>query len=153
MMRRLRDAAHRGIVVPFQQLNARKLILAATAGILGGIFPVPMFTSIVTLIFCRMLHCCALQIALATAINFLVTPLEVLLIVPFACATATVLGSDASRFTVASLYNSMNLGLIDFFFTSSSLLIHSFLSWCFFAIPLLYIVRSLLYNEIVGKHI
>ncbi|KAH9598681.1 hypothetical protein LSM04_009201 [Trypanosoma melophagium] len=151
-MRRLQDAVHRRIVVPFQQLNARKLTISATAGILGGIFPVPMFTSIVTLIFCRMFHCCALQIALATAINFLVTPLEVLLIVPFACATAAVIGSDTSKFTVASLYQSMNLGFIDFFFASASLLIHSFLSWCFFTIPVFYIVRGLLYDGSIGKH-
>ncbi|EAN96566.1 hypothetical protein, conserved [Trypanosoma cruzi] len=143
LMRPIKDAFFHRLVVPCRDLNFSCLMVALSAGIIGGVFPVPLLTSIVTLIICRVLRCRALEATLATTVNLLLAPLELFLVVPFACMAAFVLGGDTSQFTTAAIYHSAKLGFFDFLQTSFSLLMYSCLCWMALAVPLLYFIRGL----------
>ncbi|EAN94247.1 hypothetical protein, conserved [Trypanosoma cruzi] len=143
LMRPIKDAFFHRLVVPCRDLNFSCLMVALSAGVIGGVFPVPLLTSIATLIICRVLRCRALEATLATTVNLLLAPLELFLVVPFACMAAFVLGGDTRQFTTAAIYHSAKLGFFDFLQMSASLLMYSCLCWMALAIPLLYFIRGL----------
>ncbi|RNF09439.1 hypothetical protein TraAM80_02149 [Trypanosoma rangeli] len=139
----LRDAVFHRLVVPCRELTLKRLMIALSAGTIGGVFPVPMLTSVATLIICRVLQCSTLEATLATSVNLLLTPLELFLVVPFASVTASVVGIDTNQFTAAALYQSTELGFTHFMRNSATLLIYSCICWMGFGFPLLYIIHSL----------
>ncbi|RNF19780.1 uncharacterized protein Tco025E_04117 [Trypanosoma conorhini] len=142
-MQWLSNAAFHRLVVPCRELTRGRLMVALSAGTIGGVFPVPMLTSLVTLIICRVLRCRPLEATLATSINLLLTPLELLLVVPFASVAAAVVGGDTRKFSATALYQSTELGFVGFVRNSATVLIYSCICWMSFAFPLLYLIRSL----------
>ena len=68
-----------------QPLEPGLLSLSLVVGFFGGIFPIPGVTTGIVLALCALLRACGISthVPIATAINLLVTVLDLMLIVPF----------------------------------------------------------------------
>jgi hypothetical protein len=114
---------------PLLQMTAHQRVGAATAGVLGGLFPVPCVTTVVTLGLARAACLSAPQSAVALAINLAATPLEILLIPTLAKIGSVVTGADGSSFTADALLLQMNEGIIPLITNCASFLVHAVLAW------------------------
>lgn len=126
----LSDVVQQRIVKPFAALSYQERLFCAFVGLLGGCFPVPALTTIVTAFLCRLLRLSAPQVAAAMVVNLLSTPLELLLIPYLARATAWVLQTDASTFTAEFLAQSLQHGGVwQLLEVASSMLLHAVIGW------------------------
>lgn len=71
------------VVVPMRGLTWAQRLDTLVVGVLGGLFPIPVLTTVATVALCWVLKLTAVQIAVSGAINIAVTPLELLLIPSF----------------------------------------------------------------------
>jgi hypothetical protein len=114
---------------PWSRLSMVEQILAVVVGILGGLFPVPMLTTFVTVVLGKLLTMNAAQIAVATAINFFMTPLEVALIPPLARWFTPITGASSESFTASNLADAMGQGVSTLISVAGVMLLHAILSW------------------------
>ena len=61
-------------------MTLREQVLCVLVGVLGGVFPIPMLTTLVTLGLARLAALGTVELAVAASINFVMTPLELVLI-------------------------------------------------------------------------
>nr|CCC48822.1 conserved hypothetical protein [Trypanosoma vivax Y486] len=148
---RLQHVLVHRVLNPCRTLSARQLLFSITVGMLGGIFPIPLFTSVVTTLMCRQLNLNVSQSLLAITVNLLVFPLEVLLITPFAQLTAHVTRANTTQLTMAAYYDSMSKGGVQFVQFSIKLFLHSCFCWLAFTLVVICLMRMMLDHGEVPK--
>lgn len=116
-------------------------------GAIGGIFPIPAVTTIVTVLLCTGLRLSAAQTAVATAINLACTPLQLALLPSLGWIAASVAGTDASTFTAENIGISMREGLMPFLSSMALLLVHAVASWICIAITVVLVTLTLRTSE------
>ena len=115
-------------------LSPRARLECVVVGALGGLFPVPAATTVVTLFLCYVLQQSALQITVASAVNLVATPVELACVPKFAVLGAMIVQRDASSFTAAMIATSMQKGLLFFVTNLTELLLFAVLGWFVLAI-------------------
>ncbi len=128
-MERALNWLNKSLIRPLQLMTWRQRGMAIIVGLVGGLFPVPMVTSLVCAIVCLFLRLSAPQAAVATVMNLLLTPLQIILIPGFASLAAFVTGADASDFTLTAIYHAKEGGLLAVLTSATSLLLHAVGSW------------------------
>jgi hypothetical protein len=129
MLYRVVDWSKRKIVRPLQAMSRWEQIATLVVGILGGLFPVPALTSLITLALCAMLRFAPAQSGVATALNLSLAVAELALIPVFAQIGAVMTGVDSDNFTGAVIVASMQEGIGALLTNASSMLAHACLSW------------------------
>ena len=124
----------KSVVTPLRQMPPTDRLMCLSVGVVGGMFPVPFLTTVVTfaLIAALRLTGARLQpaaVAVATAVNLLVAPADVAAIPLFARAAAALTGADASSFTAEFLMAKMGEGLMPLLQGAAAMLLHAILAW------------------------
>ena len=115
-----------------------KLISSISVGTVSGLFPLIGLTSVV----CFFLTIARKQNAvIAQTINWLLTPVQLLLIIPFMRLGATLLMREPIKITLKEIINAFSEGVLHGFATVGILHVYAILSWAIIAIPLLIIVQ------------
>lgn len=130
---RVKMAVNEKLLVPLRQLTLVEIVVSCGVGVLGGVFPIPMVTTVVTLLLAKVLHCNAPQVMLSTTANFICTPLQIVMIPVFARVMALLSRGDPSGYTTAALKASLEKGYGAFFASSSTMLLYATIAWCLFA--------------------
>lgn len=74
------------LITPLSQLTMVEALWMVSVGVLGGVFPVPALTTGATLVLCTLCRIPLAQTSLAGTINLILTPIQFVLIIPFAQA-------------------------------------------------------------------
>lgn len=131
------------IVQPAKQLTRGEVIVAVIAGLIGGIFPVPLVTTVASLLFARSMCLIAPQVMLAFSVNMCCTPLQIILIPVFARATALLLREDTSPYTAVALRRALGLSLSEVLSTCAKMLLYATLSWTILLVPVWLACRTI----------
>ncbi len=75
--------AHSRLVEPLRTMSLRLQVLCVLVGVLGGLFPIPMLTTVVTAALASLVGLSAPALAVAASINLVMTPAELLLLPAF----------------------------------------------------------------------
>lgn len=146
------DILKEKVVKPFTSLTVAECCLSAFVGLLGGCFPIPALTTIVTAFLCRLFDFSTAQVAAAMVVNMLSTPLELMLIPVFATTAAAVIGSDASTFTSEFLMQTLSSGgVMQLFEVASALLAHAVIAWTILCAVACLVLRVVLPRQAVAK--
>jgi hypothetical protein len=133
------------IAQPLRRMTPNERLLCVATGFVGGMFPLPMVTTVVTLAIIATLpfvippHLASLPTAgkaVATAINLLLAPLDILAVPYLAQLAALFSGADATRFTPSFLAGLMAEGLVPLLSGAASLLGHAVAAWLFLSAAL-----------------
>ena len=129
-MNRLVGYVRSEVVEPLQNMSAWDRIATIVIGLLGGFFPVPGVTMIVsTLLGKFVMGFTAVQIAVVCALNAALTVPEIMAIPTFAWVGALFTGADASGFGIAVIYEGLEEGVMALATRATSMLLHACLSW------------------------
>lgn len=128
---------------PFAVLSTVDRITCVIVGVLGGLFPVPMVTTAVTLGLSALFGFRAPQIAIATTMNFVVTPAEIAIIPTLARTAALLTGADTTNFTASFILEALNVSLWQLLTVASSVLLHAVVGWAMLAVVVLLPVKPL----------
>lgn len=72
------------LLQPLRDLTLAQCLWALSVGVLGGLMPIPMLTTLATLALAKLCRLPWTHIAISSTINFLLTPVQLLFIIPFA---------------------------------------------------------------------
>ena len=119
-------------IIPRQGLSSNKLALSFTIGIIAGSFPVIGLTSVVSLIFLVLLK---QNFTIVQAMNWVVAPIQLLMIIPFMRLGAIVLFKDNLSITLGNIIKAFEPGLWEGLKTVGLLHVYAALGWTIIAIP------------------
>ena len=119
-------------IIPRQGISSKKLALSFTIGIVAGSFPVIGLTSVVSLLFLVVLK---QNFTIVQAMNWIVAPIQLLLIIPFMRLGAIVLFKDNLSITLGNIIKAFEPGLWEGLKTVGLLHIYAVLGWTIIAIP------------------
>jgi hypothetical protein len=139
-MQRLRTGAS-NFVSRLSGMTAAERLCCLLVGLLGGMFPVPMLTTVVTAFLSKFTSLPGPQMAVAMTINVVIAPVELVAIPPLARFGALLTGANASQFTAAFLLAAIDQGPRELFYAAQGMLLHAILTWALFAVVGLVIVR------------
>mmetsp|Transcript_29916 Transcript_29916/g.41350 ORF Transcript_29916/g.41350 Transcript_29916/m.41350 type:complete len:171 (+) Transcript_29916:1-513(+) len=136
---------HEKIVKPlysaFQQgLSSHAIALSFAVGMVVGIFPIPLTTMFICFGFIYVLE---LNVAICQVVNLLVTPVQLMMIVPFLRFGEMVLRLDPLPLTGEELSAQLEKSVLGAFSKFGFALGVASFGWCLFAlisIPLIYII-------------
>ncbi len=127
-----------------QGLALKQLAITITVGILVSIFPIFGLTTIA-------LTCIALpfklNLPIMIVISYIVTPIKLLLLIPFINMGASVFGTEHTLLTVQAIKNSYESSFFNTIKSLSYELLCGFVGWTLLAVPisiLLYLVLKVL---------
>lgn len=143
-MQQVRHWTRQKITRPLAAMSAWDRATCLLVGVLGGLFPVPMVTTAVTVALCAMLGLSAVQSGVATAVNFALTPAQLFMIPVFANLCAVVLRQPAD-FTVETVKSKLNEGFAAIVTNAASMLVFASVTWallCAIAIGFLLALRK-----------
>lgn len=132
-----------GFVQPIKQLTPYELLVAIALGAIGGLFPIPMTTTIITVALCKWIPCSVPQVLFATALSFICVPFQFAMVPVFARAFAVAVRIDSSAYTVASIRSSMGKGILATVRSSAGMFACSVAMWLIAATPTVLFCRSL----------
>jgi hypothetical protein len=117
------------IVRPLRQMTWYERACVLVVGVLGGLFPVPALTTLVTLALAPLFSLNAAQVAVASAINLMLTGVEIAMIPTFATVGALLLGGDSSLFTLSMIQDSLKEGIMMLLRNASHMLMYACVAW------------------------
>jgi uncharacterized protein (DUF2062 family) len=120
-----------------QGLSPRELSLAVASGTTISLFPVPGTTTILNIAVARM---SGLNIVASQAANWLASPVQVLLLVPFMKAGAWMLGIDSSVLSPEMIARISTEGILPVMGDLGVLSLAGAAAWAVAAVPLFFIV-------------
>jgi uncharacterized protein (DUF2062 family) len=120
-----------------QGLSPREASLAVASGTTLSLFPVPGTTTLLTLAVARLF---GLNIVVSQAANWLASPLQVILLVPFMKAGAWMLGIDSSVLSPEMLARISAEGILPVIGDLGVMLIAGAAAWVIAATPLFFVV-------------
>lgn len=120
-----------------QGLSPRELALAVASGTTLSLFPVPGTTTVLNLAIAKM---SGLNLAVSQAANWLASPLQVILLVPFMKAGAWMLGIDASALSPEAIGRMATEGVLPLVGDLGILVLAGAAAWAVIAAPLFLVV-------------
>ncbi|KAK7201146.1 hypothetical protein NESM_000175600 [Novymonas esmeraldas] len=129
------------LLLPLRQLSWEEVLVAIAVGVLGGIFPVPLVTSLVTLAIGYYVRCSAAELVLGSTANFFCTPLQFALLPLLARFMGNVARVNVDAFTAAALRESLSAGYTTFLTSTGRMLCYATMGWFLFAIPAVVVLR------------
>lgn len=137
------------VTEPLRSLSLRELLIAIIIGLLGGIFPVPLITTAVTLLLGHYISCSFPQKVFGTTVNMFCTPLQLALLPPLARLTGTLMQRDISAFSSSALRVALKGGYISFASSCGLMILYATVSWFLIAIPITFAIRAA--QQMVGQ--
>lgn len=138
---RLTQAVRERLLIPLRQLSGLEIAVAVAIGIIGGVFPVPLVTSLVTLFVGWCLRCSAAELVVGSSVNLFCTPLQFALLPSFARLTGTLRGEDTTAYTAAALRAALSAGYVAFLQSCGRMIVYATLAWCFVFLPVVFVLR------------
>jgi hypothetical protein len=126
---------------PFLRLSNHQRLAACAVGVVGGMFPIPMVTTLVTMALAFIMSLTKLQITVSVAVNLLCAPVDVMFIPTQARFAAWFTGASSESFTASALMAAMQEGIVAMLSTSASMLVHAVIGWSVFFLWILLAVR------------
>lgn len=117
------------VAQPLRDMTPLQRTECLALGILGGLFPIPGVTTPVTMMLCAAMGCTKSQIAVATAINLMLTAAQIPMIPWFATVAAMFSGYPAEQFSVAVIVDTMSAGVVGVLRAAFVMLVHACVSW------------------------
>lgn len=117
-------------------LSLTDRIVAVVVGIVGGIFPMPSITTLVTLFLARLMSCTPPQIALSTSVNLVLAPVDIYLLPKFATLTSVAMGYEVT-YTGPMLLEMINQGVLHLITAGGTMILMAIVSWVFIAMGIL----------------
>eukprot|EP00759_Apiculatamorpha_spiralis_P013905 PhF_6_TR20634/c0_g1_i1/m.29729 len=122
--------AQRWFLTFWQNLLSLTLLEALSAvivGTLGGIFPIPGITTAVTLFLANICSHNKAQLAIATSLNFLLTPVDLYMIPVFANWSGSVFGAEV--YSASMLTKWLSEGVMALLSQGGGMVMYAILSW------------------------
>ena len=126
----------RNVVTPLRQMRPSERLLCLAVGVVGGMFPVPMLTSVVTWLIAGLFALLGpatklspAALAVATAVNLLIAPVDIAAIPTLAQWGALVTGADARDFTAEFLMAKMAEGARPLLMGAANMFLSACLAW------------------------
>jgi uncharacterized protein (DUF2062 family) len=137
MIWKLLDSIKNKILIPFkiiprQGLSSEKLALSFTIGIVAGSFPVIGLTSVLSLLILMVLK---QNFTIVQAMNWIVAPFQLVMIIPFMRLGAIVLFKDNLNITFAHIIKAFEPGIWEGLLTLGMLHVYGVLGWIIIALP------------------
>ena len=150
-MERVKNWYKHKLVQPWKRLTAMEKVFCLVVGVLGGMFPVPGVTTFVGLVISKLLALSAPQIAVSSAVNLVLAPVQ-LMAIPFLAQFAAVFtGADASTFTATFLAGAAADGMGVLLSSAGSMLLHAICLWAVVSGAVLGVMYTFLLNPKAGK--
>ncbi|KAG5501779.1 hypothetical protein JKF63_04048 [Porcisia hertigi] len=134
-LQKVSQALRERLLVPLRLLTLGEVLIAASIGLLGGVFPVPLVTAMVTLLVGFYIQCTSPQLILGSTTNFFCTPLQFALIPRFARLVGLFIETDVSDFTGYALQRSLNDGYTALVYSCGRMLLYATMGWFIVAVP------------------
>jgi uncharacterized protein (DUF2062 family) len=136
-MRRLIAPIKNRILIPFKiiprdGLAPEKLALSVTIGIVSGLFPVIGFTTMLSLLLTAAFR---QNLALVQTVNWTMSLLQLLLIIPLMRMGASILDHQAFRITIGQIEQAFQPGILEGLQTIGIFHLYGILAWSILAIP------------------
>ncbi|EPY28751.1 hypothetical protein STCU_04899 [Strigomonas culicis] len=135
--RKIRAAVRGRLIEPLKQMTLFESMCAVLVGFISGVFPVPLTTALILLLLGRILALSSVQLVVATTVNVLSSPLQIVMIPLYAQWMTVLLRGDASLYTATALYSALEKGYINFFLSSASFLSRSAAMWMLLSAPVI----------------
>ncbi|KAG5476593.1 hypothetical protein CUR178_03764 [Leishmania enriettii] len=130
------------LLEPLSQLTGAELLVALSIGVLGGVFPLPLVTSLVTLAIGWYVRCTTTQYVLCSTANLFCTPLQFALLPSFARLIGSAAQVDVTAFTVRALRESLKVSYTTFLSSCSRMLLYATMGWFLVVIPIILVLRA-----------
>jgi Na+/phosphate symporter len=130
-------------LILLRQLTVLEVFVAVAIGVVGGLFPVPLVTSFVTLISGWYVQCNAAELVVGSTVNLFCTPLQFALIPYLARMMGAIMQEDTSTFTARALREAVGKGYIMFLKTCGWMIAYATLAWFFVFIPVILVLRAI----------
>jgi hypothetical protein len=118
------------VIIPLSDMTLIDLSITLMVGLLGGVFPIPGATTPATALLAKWHSFHPARLGVATGINLILTPVQLLLIPTFAQLGSKLTRMDASTFTASHIAASMNGGLGNFFRQAAAIILNAVIGWC-----------------------
>ncbi|KPI85891.1 hypothetical protein ABL78_5023 [Leptomonas seymouri] len=128
---------------PLRQLTGIEIFVAVAVGVVGGVFPVPLITSLVTLISGWYIHCSAAELVVGSTVNLLCTPLQFAFLPSFARLSGTISQADTSAFTATALMEALTKGYAVLIASCARMIAYAVFGWLLVCIPVIFVLRAL----------
>lgn len=139
---RLAQALNERLVLPLRQLSGLEVSVAVAIGVIGGVFPVPLVTSIVTLAVGWYVQCNAAEFVVGSTVNFFCTPIQLALLPSFARLMGAILQKETSTFTAYALKEAIAKGYASFLSSCIRMVAYATIAWFLVCIPVIIVLRS-----------
>lgn len=140
---RASQAVRERLLIPLRQLTALEIAVAIAIGVVGGVFPVPLVTSFITLLTGWCVRCSAAELVVGSTVNLFCTPLQIALLPSFARLAGSLTREDTTAFTAAALKEAIGKGIGVFLRSCGWMIAYATLAWCIIFIPLIFALRAL----------
>lgn len=137
-MRKLIEPIRNRILIPFriiprEGLTPKKMALSATIGIVAGLFPVIGFTTLLSLLLTAIFR---QNLALVQAMNWLLSLVQVILIIPLMRFGALLLDQQNISITFGQIKKAFQPGILSGLQTIGIFHLYGILAWAVLAIPI-----------------
>jgi uncharacterized protein (DUF2062 family) len=119
-------------IIPRQGLSTSKLTLSFTIGVIGGLFPVIGLTSMVSLL---ILMAMKQNFTIVQAMNWIVAPIQLVMIIPFMRLGALLLFKDNLSITLGHIIKAFKPGIWEGLKTVGLMHLYGVLGWLIVALP------------------
>ena len=136
-MRRITDPIKNRILIPFNiiprdGLTPEKLALSVTIGLIGGLFPVIGFTSLLSLALTAAFR---QNLAVVQSVNWILTMVQVFLIIPFMRLGAMLWEQHPISITIGQIERAFQPGILEGLQTIGVFHLYGILAWSILVIP------------------
>ncbi|KPA86716.1 hypothetical protein ABB37_00805 [Leptomonas pyrrhocoris] len=140
---RASQALRERLLIPLRQLTGIEIFVAVAIGVVGGLFPVPLLTSLVTLLAGWYVHCNAAQLVFGSTVNLFCTPLQLALLPSFARLMGAITQGETSTFTAYALKEALAKGYASFLSSCGWMIAYAVVGWFLVFIPVVLVLRAL----------
>ncbi len=120
-----------------QGISPRSLALSVACGIVVGIFPVLGVSTILLTVIALTFK---LNLPAIQLVNYLVSPLQLVLIIPFVRVGEHLLGATPQPLTISAGLALLSQGVLHAIRTLSDAIVHAAIGWMLLGPPLIYIL-------------
>ncbi|KAI5685413.1 hypothetical_protein [Leishmania braziliensis MHOM/BR/75/M2904] len=135
------QALRERLLMPLRQLTWAEVLVAVSVGVLGGTFPVPLVTSLVTLIIGYYVRCTTAELVLGSTANLFCTPLQFALLPSFARFVGSLTEEDVTAFTAHALQESLRVGYATFLSSCGRMIFYATIGWFLVSTPIVLVLR------------
>jgi len=119
-------------IIPREGLTPEKVALSVTIGIVSGLFPVIGFTTLLSLTLTAAFR---QNFALVQSVNWLLSLVQVLLIIPLMRMGASLLNQQNVRITLGQMKQAFQSGILDGLQTIGIFHLYGIMAWCITVLP------------------